>query len=231
LRSVAFRYLVDQEIYLTTAPFDLTLPPHLTELLVERGTTRTLPRNTVITYEGDPAEQFYLVQSGRVRAYVSDEEGRQVTLEELGEGEYFGEMALGGGTRSASFVTLCETRLVFVPRRNLLEVLAERPDLTKHLLMRLAQRVGMFAAQVKSLALTGVEERVINLLKEMGEPEGGNIRVPKKLSQQAIALRVGASRSMINRVIKSMLEAGQLQIFGDAMVLMRNPSAPFLQAA
>lgn len=205
-------------------PFDPKLPAHLTDLLAERGSVRKLSRNTIVVHEGEPGELFYVVLSGRVRAFVSDQEGRRTTLEELYEGEYFGEMSIDGRPRAASILTLCETHLLSVPRRDFLEILAERPEFAKHLLMRFAVRVRRLTEQVKSLALMDVQERVVSLLRSLAESEkDAETAAHERLTQQAIAERVGASRSMINRVLKSMLQEGRLRMQGDAILLTKGP--------
>ena len=70
----------------------------------ERAVTRTFPKNTVIVREGERTDSLYIIVSGRVKIYVSDE-GKEVALSEAGPGEYFGEMVLDEGPRSASVMT------------------------------------------------------------------------------------------------------------------------------
>src|SRR5258708_4885478 len=59
----------------------------------QRAVTRTFPKNTVIVREGERTDSLYIIVSGRVKIYVSDE-GKEVALGEAGPGEYFGEMVL-----------------------------------------------------------------------------------------------------------------------------------------
>src|SRR2546422_11292336 len=68
----------------------------------QRAVTRTLPKNTVVVSEGDRTDSLYIIVSGKVKIYVSDEKGKEVVLNESGPGEYFGEMVLDEGPRSAS---------------------------------------------------------------------------------------------------------------------------------
>ena len=62
--------------------------------------------NAILINEGDSTDSLYIVLSGRVRAYASSHEGREVVLSEYGPGEYFGELSLDGGKRSASVKAL-----------------------------------------------------------------------------------------------------------------------------
>ena len=82
----------------------------------QRAVTRTFPKNTVVVREGDRTDSLYIIVSGRVRIYVSDEKGKEVALNESGPGEYFGEMVLDEGPRTASVMTLEPTEFLVVPK-------------------------------------------------------------------------------------------------------------------
>ena len=69
--------------------------------VARRAVTRTFPKNTVVVSEGDRTDSLYIIVSGRVKIYVSDEDGKEIVLNESGPGEYFGEMVLDEGPRSA----------------------------------------------------------------------------------------------------------------------------------
>ena len=66
------------------------------------GVVRTFPRNTVLINEGDVGDSLYVLLSGRVKIYSSNEAGREFIIDFHGPGEYVGEMSLDGASRSAS---------------------------------------------------------------------------------------------------------------------------------
>src|SRR5437660_9259770 len=74
--------------------------------LAPRGTARSFPKNAVVINEGDQTDSLYVLLSGRAKVFVSEEDGREVVLSTIREGEYFGELVLDGGPRSASIMTL-----------------------------------------------------------------------------------------------------------------------------
>jgi len=74
--------------------------------LATRGQVRTFPKNAVIINEGDRGDSLYVILSGKVKVYVSDDDGREMILDIYGPGDYVGEMALDGRPRSASVMTL-----------------------------------------------------------------------------------------------------------------------------
>ena len=81
----------------------------------EHASTRAFPKNDVILNEGDRTDSLYIVLEGRVKAFVSDADGKEVVLSTQGAGEYFGEMVLDEGPRSASIMTLEPSRFLVVP--------------------------------------------------------------------------------------------------------------------
>src|SRR6185369_1155773 len=111
-----------------------------------------------------------------------------------GPGDYFGELALDGGPRSASVMTLEPTRCAIVPRTELQGFVARYPAVALTIMTNLSRRVRVLTENVLNLALLDVYGRVAHLLVESAG-EGGEL----DLSQQDIADRVGASRQMVSR--------------------------------
>ena len=84
-------------------------PPLQSETLraiAATGVTRAFPRNTVLINEGDVGDSLYIVLTGRVKVFASNEAGREFVIDFHGPGEYVGEMSLDGGPRSASVITV-----------------------------------------------------------------------------------------------------------------------------
>ena len=169
--------------------------------------TRTFAKNAVIVTEGDRSDSLYIILSGRVKFYVSDEQGKEIVLSEAGPGEYFGEISLDEGPRSASVMTLEPTRFSVIPREDFREFLAQSPQFAFDLIGKLIQRVRALTDNVKSLALMDVYGRVARMLLELATERDGVLAIETKPTQQDLANRVGASREMISKILKD-LEAG-----------------------
>lgn len=87
------------------------------ERLRERAVTRLHPKGAIVIHEGDEAGALFVIVSGTVKAYLSDEHGKEVVLSSMGPGEYFGELALFDDTpRSASVATLEPCRLLVLQK-------------------------------------------------------------------------------------------------------------------
>lgn len=187
------------------------LPPELVEELSRQGTIKTFARNTVVLVEGEPAETLYLVLEGTVMAYVDDETGKVAQLARLGPGQFFGELMLGSAVRTASVRTLGPARLCLVRRAEFEAALRRRPDLAFHVIQTLIGRIRALTESVRGLALMDVYGRVARLLLETAKPEGDGYAA-QRMSQQGLAERVGASRSMINRILKDLAAGGYIEL-------------------
>ncbi len=197
------------------------LPTELLEALVQHGQVRVLPKGSIVVTEGEPALSMYLVLEGKLRVYMSDESGREVPLNMLEPGAYFGESMLAGKTRSASVQTMVRSRLCMITRDEFEQLLAARPDLAFHVIQNLIQRVRALSRRVQGLVSMDVYERVVGLFNERAQEVDDRRIVPGRLSQQAVADLVGASRSMINRIFKELVEGGYISVGRDAIELRK----------
>ena len=188
------------------------LPQELLAEFARVGQVRSYPKNTIVVHEGEPAEAMYTVLEGTLRVYVADEDGKEAELNTVGPGQYFGELMLGSHVRTASVRTLTPARLTMVKREDFERIIAARPDMAFHVIQTLINRVKALTDNVRSLVLMDVYGRVARMFLEMAHEVDGKLIVPGPLSQQKIADRVGASRSMINRILKDLTEGGYITI-------------------
>lgn len=188
-----------------------------------QGVALSYPKNTMIVAEGDKTDSLYIILEGRVKAFVSDGEGHDMLLSTQGPGEYFGEMVLDEGPRSASIMTLEPSRFLVVPKAGFRDFVAKNPAFALSLIDKLIGRVRALTDSVKSLALMDVYGRVARLLLELAEDVDGVLVIPQRLTQQDIASRVGASREMVSRILKDLSTGGYLTQSRTGMVLHRKP--------
>ena len=190
--------------------------------IAETGIVRTFPKNAVLIHEGDAGDALYIVLQGRVKVYASNAQGREFAIAFHGPGEYVGEMTLDGGVRSASVVTIDPTVCAIVHREQFREFILKNPDFALHLIEKLIMRVRATTEDVKSLALTDVYGRLVRLLNTLAVArDDGTAQVPEKLTQQAIAERVGASRDMIGKLFKDLVAGGYLAIEDRTITILR----------
>lgn len=191
------------------------------EAVSRRAVTRKFPKNTVVVSEGDQTDSLYIVVSGRVKIYASDDKGKEIVLNQIGPGEYFGEIALDEGPRSASVMTLEPTRFLVVAKEDFWDFLASSPEFSLHLIRKLTRRVRALTRDVKSLALMDVYGRVARMLLELAVEREGALVIEGRQTQQEMANRVGASREMISRILKDLTDGGYIAVAHDRITIAR----------
>ena len=186
-----------------------------------RAVTRSFAKNTVVVTEGDRSDSLYIILSGKVKFYVSDEQGKEIVLSEAGPGEYFGEISLDEGPRSASVMTLAPTRFSIVPHADFRDFLVKSPEFAFNLIGKLIHRVRVLTDNVKSLALMDVYGRVARMLLELATEREGVLAIEDKPTQQDMANRVGASREMISKILKDLEAGAYIKVEAKRIVIVR----------
>jgi CRP/FNR family cyclic AMP-dependent transcriptional regulator len=191
--------------------------------LADAAIVRSFPKNTIVVTEGDRSDSLYAILSGRVKVYVSDEHGKDVILNIQGPGEYFGELALDEGPRSASVATLEPCRMAVIANDVLRNFLATHPEAAFELIRGLIGRARHLTESLKDLALLDVYGRVAKLLLELATEVDGRLVVDQRLTQQDIGDRVNASREMVSRILKDLTAGGYIAQEGGKIVIRRRP--------
>ena len=176
------------------------------------GAPRSFPKNAVIINEGDETDSLYVLLSGRAKVFVSEEDGREVVLSIIREGDYFGELMLDGGPRSASIMTLEPCRCFVIPLGDIEGLLERNPLFAGHLIHMLIGRVRSLVKKVGDLALKDVYGRFARFIDENAVERNGARVVSERLTQHDIAARIGGSREMVNRIVKDLTAGGYISV-------------------
>ena len=179
----------------------------------QHGHIKVYRKNTVIINQGDETDSLYVILSGRVKVFVSADDGREVVLNHQGTGEYFGDLALiDRHPRVASVITMESSSFMIISREDFMRCLSANPEIALNLIRPLTSRIRTLAQNVSSLALLDVYGRVARTLLQMATKQPDGVLVTDKLTQQDIADRVGASRAMVSRILKDLKTGGYISI-------------------
>ena len=97
--------------------------------------TQDKKSGTTLFAAGDAGDAMYLIESGRVRIFVNDDEQKPIVLAELARGDFFGEMSIiDGKNRSASATVVEDARLAVLSRENFLRFIRDNPTLALEML-------------------------------------------------------------------------------------------------
>jgi CRP/FNR family transcriptional regulator, cyclic AMP receptor protein len=193
--------------------------------LAERSVTRNYPKQAIIINEGDESDSLYLILSGRVKVYLADETGKELILAIKGPGQYFGEMVLDEQPRSASVMTLEPAQFACLSRTDFRAFLLSHPEVSLQLIQNLIRLARGMNRSVRNLAMLDVYGRVARILLELAVERNGKLVIQEKLTQKDIAARVGASREMINRVLRDLTTGGYVSVEDGRITINKAPPA------
>ena len=193
------------------------------EALAQLGMERRYRRGTLIIQEGDQGDTLYIVLGGRLRAFVADIHGKELTLGRYGPGEYVGEMSLDGNPRAASVEAMETTLCAVVKHAQVQAYITEHPDFAMELVLHLIRRVRLVTDQVRSVALNDVYGRLTRLLDQLADPpdEQGRRVLRERLTHQQIASYLACSREMVSRLLKDLDRGGYVEVRERRLALLR----------
>ncbi|HSE46619.1 MAG TPA: Crp/Fnr family transcriptional regulator [Gemmatimonadales bacterium] len=173
---------------------------------------RSYPKGSVILFEDDPGDALYLVATGQVKVVLIGEDGREVILSVLGEGSFFGEMALiDDQPRSAHVIAMTDATVLMLRREDFQARLRRSPEIAIGLLRELSRRLRRADEKIGSLVLLDVNGRVADVLLRLAdeEPDG---RITKKITHHVIAQMIGSSRETVSRTMRDFVERGLITV-------------------
>jgi CRP/FNR family cyclic AMP-dependent transcriptional regulator len=183
-------------------------------LVARQVSTRQFGKNSIVVSQGDETDSLYVIIEGKVDVFLQNDKGKEIIINTLTDTDAFGELApLGGIPRQASIITTEPTTLVVISRQLFMDTLLSKPAISMRIINRLVALIQDLTEEVSSLALEDVYNRVVRVLYKHAEEIGDKL-VTEKLTQQDIALRVGATREMVHRILKELKTGGYISIEG-----------------
>ncbi|MBU2884491.1 cAMP-activated global transcriptional regulator CRP [Gilvimarinus agarilyticus] len=204
----------------------VSLTPHITNVddFLNSCHRRRYPAKSTIIYAGDKSDSLYYIVKGSVTVLIEDDEGREMIVAYLNDGDFFGEMGLFDtqDSRSAWVRAKTECEVAEISYSKFQEVSEDHPEFLFALSTQMARRLRKTTRKVGDLAFLDVTGRVartlLDLCKEpdaMTHPDGMQI----KITRQEIGRIVGCSREMVGRVLKTLEEQGLVDVKGKTMVV------------
>ena len=215
------------------------LTPELRTLAI-RGVMRSYLKKTILINEGDEGESVFVLLKGSVKVFSMDTSGREIVYGKIHAGEYFGEMSLDGGPRSASVMTLEPCTCSVLTRQNLSEHLATEPQFALDLVVQVIHRARTATEVARTMALLDVYGRLAAVLQEnltalhyqshpVSKTKAGQLAEPalikphilEPITHQDLAGRIGASREAISRILKTLERSGHLIMSTKRITLLK----------
>ena len=179
-------------------------------------------KDNMILIEEEFGNTLFLIVSGNVKISRISDDGREVILSILSDGDFFGEMAvIDGLSRSANVVTLSDTELIAINREDFHDMMYKYPQIAICLLRELTARLRRSDQHIKSLSLQDAVGKVASALIRLAENSGtirnGRVQISNVPAQQDLANMAGTSRETISRAIKHLATDGHLEKEGNTI--------------
>ena len=185
---------------------------------------RTCPKDTVVFFENEEGDSFFMIVDGRIKVTILGDDGREVILSVLGRGDFFGEMALlDNEPRSATAIAVEDTELLSLHRNDFQSVLSDNRSIMLALIKILTARLRRANHQISTLALLDVYGRVARVIVDTARDEGKRLKdgriAFRRATHQEIANRIGTTRETVTRMLKDLERQGLIHIDGKEVVV------------
>ncbi len=214
---------MDERELLRTVPLFSELEEVDITSLAQLATRRHSAKDTVVFFENEEGDSFFMILEGRVRVTILGDDGREIILTMLGPGDFFGEMALlDNEPRSATAIAAEDTELLCLHRGDFQKIATKR-SITAALIKVLTQRLRRANHQIQTLALLDVYGRVARVILDMAREEGRRLKdgriAFRRATHQELASRIGTTRETVTRMLKDLERQGMISVDGREIVL------------
>ncbi|MES0872616.1 cyclic nucleotide-binding domain-containing protein [Sinimarinibacterium thermocellulolyticum] len=212
------------------------LDRHAIRAFVERAHKRSLPPKHTVLHAGDRPQSIYLILEGSVSVMLEDGDGREMVLDYLNPGEFFGEICLfpEQDLRSARVRTRGPTLVAELDSGAFRSFVAEHPDCMFEIAGQLARRLREAGQRVANLAFLDVTARLARTLHDLARkpdavphPSGTLVCI----SRIELARHVGCSREMAGRALKKLHDDGLVRPQGRKILILDRDYARTLRDA
>lgn len=197
---------------LDTTDLFAALPAETLAGLRERAEVRSYARNDVLFRQGEPAEDLFIVEHGRVAIAQQAGDGRESVVAVLEDGSLFGELPLfDDAPRSADARALTDLSVVVLSYEPVRALLRAQPELLWVIVRLLARRLRATDEALADAVFLDVPARTAKRFLELA---GSRDRFALPITQEELAAMVGASRERVNKAISLFTRLGWLALDG-----------------
>lgn len=169
-----------------------------------------------VYHEGDEAQYLYLIAMGRVKLIRSAAAGREVVLDFLHGGEYFGNLkALGAANYAETAVCHTDGCILQISSQDFETILKRHPDVSLKVIQAVGKRLEESRELIKQLSTSTAEQRIasalLRLAGRLGEEQQAAVLIQLPFSRQDLAAMTGATVETVSRVMSRFAEDGLIR--------------------
>ncbi|MBI1911904.1 MAG: Crp/Fnr family transcriptional regulator [Deltaproteobacteria bacterium] len=191
--------------------------------ILAKGEVRTWPEGTQVIIEGESGESVFFILSGKVKVTLYGEEGREIVLSILKEGDMFGEMSIiDDKPRSANVEAITDLECLLISKSAFLDYLSTHHKVYMRFFAYLTGRLREATRKIGGLALLDVCGRIAHTLIGMSkkeDPTKEKVIAIERPTHEELAAMIGSSREVVSRALKKMTQEGYIKIEKDRILL------------
>ena len=204
---------------LRKTPLFAALPDEDLRRVAALAVPRRFGKKETVFREGERADGFFLVASGKVKVFKLSGEGKEQVLHVIEPGQTFAEAVIfEGGAYPAHAETIADSLLLLFPKRPFIELLERHPKVSIRMLASLSRWLKRMTDLVESLSLRDVEARLVFYLSEemkgrgIAPRDGAVLELP--VSKNVLAARLGTVPETFSRKLKKLQDEGRIDVQG-----------------
>jgi len=211
--------------HLRKIPLLSGVPPAKLQELVPQVELREIPRRQVIYLPGDPGEQIYFINGGRVKTSKVTRDGKELTLAYRGAGQIFGELAvIDGSPREEMAEAMKNAIITELPIEILRELLLADAQLCFTFMCEVGKRRKQLETKLEHLVFKDVQAKLAALLLELADEYGqeteDGVQIGLKITHQEMANLIGSTRETISLTLAQFKKKSLLNMVGRTVVLL-----------
>lgn len=174
---------------------------------------RNVARREIVCRKEEAADGLYLLFSGSLQVIDIAEDGREIGLNLIRAGTFFGELSvIDGLPRSAHIIALQPSVVGVIPQAAAREIFYKLPATAEAMMRHLTEMVRNLTNYRALLAIPNAQQRVYALLQQMGQRMPGGLTViPNLPKQQEVAIMINTSRETVSRAVAQLVAMGVLE--------------------
>ncbi len=197
--------------------FFAVLPEDKLRILAGHCVVRRIPKDEILVGEGEPCEGLFIVQSGLIKIFKMAENGREQVLVIERAGSTVGELSVfDGGNFPASALAAEDSTLLFLPKREFLELCRRNSEVAFAVIRSLAWRFRYLTSLVEELSLKEVSHRLARFLRDralnLGVRTRRGIEFPLEETNQEIGAEIGTVRDLVSRNLRRFVDRGIIRL-------------------
>jgi len=196
-------------------------PEGLVDEILDKAHNQTVPARVNVYSEGDTCSSIAFLLSGEIRVYKTGENGREITLYELGPGETCilnASCILSNTSYPANAVTLSDCDVILIPAPDFRRLMGSSMEMREFVFKVLADRLSSVMALVEEVTFARMDERLMDYLVE--KSDNGKLVT----THQKIASDLGTSREVVSRLLKDFERKGRLTLSRNLIQITTNPT-------